>query len=65
MRGSIMPEPFAMPPTRNDADLGGDLDGVFLRKRIGRHDRARRGGAAVGGQRGDGLRNAGADRCPS
>ena len=31
--------------------LGRDFDRVFLRKRIGRHDRARRGGAAVSGER--------------
>ena len=37
--GSIMPEPLAMPPTRNVPFAADDFDRRFLRKRIGRHDR--------------------------
>ena len=51
MFGSIMPEPLAMPPTRNVPAGGRDFDRRFLRKRIGRHDRARGVAAAVAGER--------------
>ena len=40
--GSIMPEPLAMPPTRNVPFGADDLDRRLLRERIGRHDRRAR-----------------------
>jgi hypothetical protein len=56
MRGSIMPEPFAMPPTLK-VPCGVSTVIADFRKRIRRHDRARRvvrgAGPARGGRAGD------------
>ena len=58
MFGSIMPEPLAVPPTVNDPARRLHRDRVFLRKRIGRHDGARRLAALAAGERGDGVPDA-------
>ena len=46
MRGSIMPEPFAMPPTLNEPAAAYE-HGLRFRERIGRHDGAHRGVVAA------------------
>ena len=48
MRGSIMPEPLAMPPTAKRPPVGGlHGHGFAFRERVGRHDGAHGGVAAV------------------
>ena len=55
MFGSIMPEPLAMPPTRERPGRVVTVDGALLRKRIGRHDGAGRVAALAARQRGHGC----------
>ena len=52
---------FRHPADAESSKLGRDFDRVFLRKRIGRHDRPRGRGTAVRRQRRHRLRNAAAD----
>ena len=56
--GSIMPEPLAMPPTRNVPFDGAGFRRRFLGEGIGGHDRAGGVGAAAAGQRRRGLSDA-------